>query len=679
MSFTNRLSRESSPYLLQHAHNPVDWYPWGEEAFDKAKKEDKPVLVSIGYAACHWCHVMERESFENPEVAALMNENFVNIKVDREERPDVDHTYMDALQAMEGSGGWPLNVFLTPERKPFYGGTYFPPKRAFNRASWPEVLESIARAYRENRDQVEQQAQNLTEHLKVSNSFGLTVGKDHMPGAAKIDDAFENIMKAADRDWGGFGSAPKFPQTFTIHFLLQYAHLKKNETARQQALLSLDRMIRGGIYDQIGGGFARYATDKEWLVPHFEKMLYDNALLVALLSDAFRQTKNEEYLTVIRETLAFVERELMHTEGGFFSALDADSEGEEGRFYVWDHEEVKQVLGEDAKVFSAYFDITPGGNWEGRSIARIVRPLKQFSEEQGMEEEELRRIIERGKAKLLQKRDERVRPLLDDKVLLGWNALMNLAYSKAFAATGDRHYRELARRNMAFMLRAFNDEKGLLHHSWKDGKAKHPAFLDDYAFMIAALVELGEVSSEFSYLDQAKDLTEKVLENFSDEASSFFFYTHQGQEDVLVRKKEIYDGATPSGNSVMALNLYRLSIVYDRPEWRERAEAMVASIGEAVTKYPTSFGLWLSLAYEMAGGTAEIAIIGRDWENYLEKLLSIYIPHRLVMASARPNPGYPLLADKPGKEETLLYLCKNYACRPAVATIEGFLSLMKVK
>ena len=687
----NRLSKETSPYLLQHAHNPVDWYPWGAEAFGRAKKEDKPVLVSIGYAACHWCHVMEKESFEKEEVATIMNEHFINIKVDREERPDVDHIYMDAVQAITGSGGWPLNVFLTPDGKPFYGGTYFPPRRAFNRASWTEILTAIAQAYKEKRDEIEQQAENLTEHLQASNSFGLSTSKTDFT-ENKIDDAFKNIMKAADKQWGGFGRAPKFPQTFTINFLLQYAfhneskivggstpplHLERGPGG-EVALLSLDKMMQGGIYDHIGGGFARYSTDTEWLVPHFEKMLYDNALLISTLADAYSITKDENYRQVIEETLAFVERELMHSEGGFYSALDADSEGEEGKFYVWDYDEVKTVLGDDAEIFCRFFDITLQGNWEGKNIPWIKVPLKQFAKENDIEEKHLTQIITAGKQKLLQQRSKRVRPLLDDKVLLNWNALMNAAYSKAYAVTGHSHYRETAEKNMQFMLSAFGSDYQNLHHSWKNGQAKHPPFLDDYAFLIAALIELAQVTANYAYLDTASTLTAIVLEKYADEESPFFFYTQKGQEDILVRKKEIYDGATPSGNSVMAANLYRLAILLDKPKWRNQAEDMVQAMGELPVKYPTSFGVWLSLLYELIKGTAEIAIIGDEYRQLLSELQKVFIPHKIIMASEESIEKYPLLANK-NMGKTHIFLCRNYECQIPVTTLNEALSLIFAK
>ncbi|MBD0331357.1 MAG: thioredoxin domain-containing protein [Chitinophagaceae bacterium] len=684
----NRLIWESSPYLLQHAHNPVDWYPWGEEAFEKARKEGKPLLVSIGYAACHWCHVMEKESFEDPEVAAIMNEHFVNIKVDKEERPDVDHIYMDAVQAITGSGGWPLNVFITPDRKPFYGGTYFPPRRAFNRASWTEILLAISHAYQQNKSEIEQQADNLTSHLTASNAFGISSPSSNILDERKIYQAFENIMKTADKEWGGFGKAPKFPQTFTITFLIRYSHVaqssvhgstKSVDEALNHALLSLDKMIQGGIYDHVGGGFARYSTDNEWLVPHFEKMLYDNALLVSTLAEAYQLTGDNKYKDTLDETLQFVEREMMHQKGGFFSALDADSEGEEGKFYVWNLEEVKNILGDDAEMFCRYFDITQKGNWEEKNILRIKTPLKEFAAQNKITEDELQKVIVRGKNVLLQKRNDRIRPQIDDKVLLSWNALMNIAYSNAYAATGNAHYKDVAEKNMRFLLINLKARNNTFLHSWKNEEAKHPAFLDDYAFLISALLQLSEITGDVSWLKKAKNITETVLQQFSDTESPFFFYTSSAQKDILLRKKEIYDGATPSGNAVIAINLYRQAILFDLPEWAQMAEKMVSSLGEITIKYPTSYGVWLSLLLEMAYSTQEIAIVGANYVGLLSEVLKVYVPHRVIMAAHAPTDQFPLLKDKEVNEETLIFLCKNYACQKPVNSIKSFKSLVSSK
>ena len=674
-SSPNRLAKETSPYLLQHAHNPVDWYPWGEEAFQKATEEDKPVLVSIGYAACHWCHVMERESFEDASVAKLMNEHFVNIKVDREERPDVDMIYMDAVQAISGSGGWPLNVFLTPDRKPFYGGTYYPPVKAFNRASWRDVLTAISAAYHEKRDEILTQAETLTEHIKRSNSFGQG-GDNLMAKSEEIDIAYEHVMKTADKVWGGFGRAPKFPQMAVIKFLLRYHHISGNSEALEQALLSLDKMSRGGIYDHIGGGFARYSTDTEWLVPHFEKMLYDNALIVSTLCEAYLITGKNEYKITIEETLAFVERELTHLDGGFYSALDADSEGVEGKFYVWSYPEVVETLGsEHVAFFCKYYDISEKGNWEGKNIPWNPKNLKEVIEDVQITEKEAFDIIRDGKEKLLKKRSERVRPGLDDKILLGWNALMNTAFSKAYSVTGNEHYKDVALRNMRFLLDHFTEEDKVFH-TWKDGKSKYPAFLDDYAYLVEALLELAEITGDREWLMEAYRKTEIVLKHFSDEDNPMLFYTPDYQRDILLRKKEIYDGATPSGNAVMAVNLHRLSILFDKPEWGKMAEKMAESIASVTIKYPTSFGVWLSLIHELVSGTNEIALVGEEAEKILPDILRIYIPYRVFMTSTKSDAGFPLIADKNFKGKTLIFLCRNYACQKPVETVKELETLI---
>ena len=676
---TNQLVNETSPYLLQHAYNPVNWYPWGDEALEKAKEENKPILVSIGYAACHWCHVMEKESFEDENTAKVMNENFINIKIDREERPDLDHIYMDAVQAMTGSGGWPLNVFLTPEGKPFYGGTYFPPQKAYNRPSWQETLYGVAQAFRERRHEINAQAENLTEHLLKSNNFGQQQpsGTDEIFAADKTKEVFQHIMKSADRQWGGFGKAPKFPQTFSIQFLLRYSQLSKNDEALSQALLSLDKMIEGGIYDQVGGGFARYSTDTEWLAPHFEKMLYDNALLVSVLSEAYQLNRKEEYKAVIEQTMAFLQRELLHHSSGFYAALDADSEGVEGKFYVWNLIELQELLGDDAQVFCEYYDVTSTGNWEHANILWVRKSLEKFAAEKNIEPAKLKAIVEKGREKLLEARGKRVRPLLDDKIILGWNALMNTACSKAFGATGNEAYRQLAVDNMQFILSNFaNKVSPGFHHTWKNGIAKFPAFLDDYAFLIQALLHLQEITGEKKWIIKAKEISEFVIEHFSEEDTPFFFYTPAGQQDVIIRKKEVYDGAVPSGNSVMAYNLYHLSILFDRREWGKRSLDMILSLNSAIIRYPTSFGNWACLLQEIIDGTSEIAVVGKNLYNLHSEILQQYIPHRVLMTSEKGDNNFPLLAGKKTTDKPTIYLCRSYTCLNPVFSAKELISLI---
>ena len=660
MQHTNRLAKETSPYLLQHAHNPVDWFPWGPEALEKARSEDKPILVSIGYAACHWCHVMERESFEDAETAAFMNEHFVNIKIDREERPDLDHIYMDAVQAIAGNGGWPLNVFLTPEAKPFYGGTYFPPRPIYNRSSWKEVLNGVSATFRERRAEVEQQADNLTRHVATTGLFSIGEGK-RGEGAgtifsqATLQQIKDQLMATADKREGGFGGAPKFPQSFSIRYLLHYYYYTGDQDALDQACLSLDKMIMGGIYDQLGGGFARYSTDDQWLVPHFEKMLYDNALLVIALSEAFQVTGKQLYKEAIEETIEFVTRELSNGQGGFYSALDADSEGIEGKYYVWDKAEIEGILGETAPLFCEIYGVTEEGNWEEKNI--LTRRDRALSADEKQQLAEARR-------RLLQHRSRRVAPALDDKVLLGWNALMNLACSKAFAALGNERYREMAVANMGFLRGKMKGEGGLhsYYHSYKGG-ARYPAFLDDYANLIAALIGLQEVTGDGEYLLEAKAVAAMVVRHFGDPESGFFFYTHDGQSDVVVRKKEIYDGATPSGNSMMAFNLLYLSVISDEPEWGERALSMASALQRPVVTYPGSFGIWATLFQAFTYTIPEVVITGEQPEKARKEFLSHLIPYRVFQSADRNDTQFPLLRDKPIEKLTLIFLCKNYTCQ----------------
>ncbi len=678
IAMPNALIHETSPYLLQHAHNPVNWFPWGEEALQKAAKEDKPILVSIGYSACHWCHVMEHESFEDEKTAAMMNEHFINIKIDREERPDLDHIYMDAVQSLTGSGGWPLNVFLTPDRHPFYGGTYFPPRPVMNRASWTDVLKAVAEAFQNKRSDIEQQAKSITQHLSQANDFGKSAG-DHNFNIAQMDIACANLMQQSDQEWGGFGAAPKFPQTFSIQFLLKYFATtpsgqeqdEQRKTALQQACLSLDKMIDGGIYDQLGGGFARYSTDREWLAPHFEKMLYDNALLITVLSEAYQVTGREKYSKVIEETIDFIKRELMHPSSGFYAALDADSEGVEGKFYVWTAQEIQELLGKDAAIFSAYYDVSEEGNWEHTNILRVLRPVEEIAETFQHPVNEINQILDRCRSKLMAVRDKRIRPGLDDKIILSWNALMNTALSKAFQATAEESYKELAIANMAFLLKAFDPDNTGLHHVWKNDSAKHPAFLDDYAYLVQALLQLYRVTADAGYLEAARRYCETTIEAFS-EPEGYFYYTAENQQDVIVRKKEVYDGATPSGNAVMARNLLELGIIFNKSEWQQRAYKMVSGLSTVAIKYPTSFGVWLDVLHQFIRGTKEIVLIG-DYSNALTELLKKPIPFSIVMAAKQENENYPLLKDKVSSQPLAIFLCENYACRQPVYHIADLL------
>ncbi|MBA3674157.1 MAG: thioredoxin domain-containing protein [Chitinophagaceae bacterium] len=679
-NFTNKLADESSPYLLQHAHNPVNWYPWGDEALQKAKEEDKPILVSIGYSACHWCHVMEHESFEDEETAKQMNEFFINIKIDREERPDLDQIYMDAVQAMSGSGGWPLNVFLTPDKKPFYGGTYFPPQRAYNRASWKEVLQAVSQLFSEKRQEVEAQAEELTLHIgrssagPIAKKISLNIPEEEVFTKQQCAEIFKNIMKQADKQWGGFGNAPKFPQTFTINYLLRYYHYTKNKDALQQACLSLDKMIQGGIYDQIGGGFARYSTDAEWLAPHFEKMLYDNALLLRTLSDAYLISKNapdsnQDYKRTIEQTIDFIKRELKDKHGGFYSALDADSEGEEGKFYIWSFQEITNILGDDANLFCEFYNVTQKGNWEHKNILRVLTPKPEFAKEKNLEVAELQEKLISASKKLLKERSRKIRPGTDDKILLGWNALMITALCKAAAALSNTHYKNLAVASFDFLFSNFKVNDGFeFYHTYKKGVAKYPAFLDDYAYLIEACICLQEITSDNKYIEYARGLTGYVFENFTSSQEDFFYYSGKKQTDVIVRKKEIYDGAVPSGNSVMACNLLYLSVILDNKAWKEEAVGLLKSLSELIIKYPTSFGNWACLFIDQLAGINEIAICCKGFQNVRDELNTHFIPNKVLQCTDNPQEqnNYPLLAQKEISIKPLIYLCRNYTCQQPV-------------
>lgn len=639
------------------------------------------MLVSIGYAACHWCHVMEKESFEDEETAALMNRHFVNIKIDREERPDIDHIYMDAVQAMTGHGGWPLNVFLTPDGRPFYGGTYFPPVRAFNRLSWKELLTAIHQSYSQKKHEIESQADNLVEYLKNTNAFGKGKAEEKsLFTEAALNEVATNLLKQADTTWGGFGQAPKFPQTFSIQFLLRHHYFTGDEAASKQALLSLDKMIYGGIYDQLGGGFARYSTDEKWLAPHFEKMLYDNALLIMVLAEAYQLTGKELYSNTIHHTMQWVKREMLSPEGGFYSALDADSEGVEGKFYTWSKAEVEAVLGDDTSVFCEFYDVSDQGNWEHTNILWVQKPLQEFATERGLNADALKQQLETARAKLFAEREKRIRPALDDKILLSWNALMSIACCKAYAATGLEEYRDLAVSNITFVEQHFQDpsSKAWLH-TYKKGVAKYPAFLDDYAYLVSTYIHLQEITGNGEYLHKARDITDVVFQSFADIATGFFYFTSAAQTDVIVRKKEIYDGATPSGNSTMASNLMYLGKIFNKAAWTEQSLRMTAQLGKFIQSYPTSFGNWAGMVQAFTYDPFEIAITGGKALDLLPLVLKEYTPFRVLQAASLSSEEFPLLSGKNFDAETLIYVCRNYSCSSPVKSIDELKALLKRK
>lgn len=678
----NALIHETSPYLLQHAYNPVQWYPWGEAALQMAKDKDLPILVSIGYSACHWCHVMEKESFEDAETAAFMNKHFINIKIDREERPDIDHIYMDAVQAITGSGGWPLNVFLTPGKKPFYGGTYFPPQKAFNRPSWLDVLYSMSEYWKNKRTEVEEQAEGLMAHLAKSNKFSFKLpadlGGNDFYSLEKCRVIADNILANADKIEGGFGRAPKFLQTASIQYLLQYAHLSGNDAYREQALLSLTKMVQGGIYDQLGGGISRYSTDNEWLVPHFEKMLYDNALFVIALCDAYQLTKEAIYQEAIEGTLRFVMEELQDKEGGYYTALDADSEGVEGKYYVWDKAEIAEILGDDAAIFCDYYNVTEHGNWEEKNILCSKESLENFAKTRDLTEDSLKNLLKDSREKLLNRRRQRVAPGTDDKILLNCNSLLVTAFCRAYAALQDERYQAAAVDLAAFIGDKFRGKEGEFFHTYKAGHAKYPAFLDDYAYYTRSLIHLQEITGNQQYLLMARQCLGQVLEHFSDEEGNLFYYSPAGQEDIIVRKTEVYDGATPSANAVMADNLLYLGIVFNEPGWNNRAEKMLHSLYAAVEKYPGSFAVWAGIYLRQAAGVIEIALTGSAIQPVLKEILNEFIPNKLLQSSGDvPAETMPLLEGRPLTGTPAIYVCRHYSCLAPVFTVAEMMKTIK--
>ncbi|ELR73159.1 Thymidylate kinase [Fulvivirga imtechensis AK7] len=668
----NRLINATSPYLLQHAYNPVNWYPWGEEALEKAKKEDKPILVSIGYSSCHWCHVMERESFENDSIAAIMNEHFISIKIDREERPDVDQIYMDAVQAMGQSGGWPLNVFLTSDQKPFYGGTYFPPE------SWAQLLKQVARVYNEKRSEVEESADQLTNAIATSEVIKFRLkdnGTEYT--TTTLEKMYEKLSMKFDGNKGGFKGAPKFPMPGNWLFLLRYYNATNDQEALRQLEVTLSEIARGGIYDQIGGGFARYSVDADWLVPHFEKMLYDNGQLVSLYAEAYTATKLELYKEVVYQTIDWLEREMTSKEGGFYSALDADSEGEEGKFYVWTKDEVEHVLGAEANLIMSYYNIEKEGNWEeGKNILHMHVSDEEFAKRHDLGVAELKEKVWKADELLLEERSKRVRPGLDDKVLAGWNGLMQKGLVDAYVAFGEPKFLDLALRNAHFLdQHMIHDFR--LNRSFKSGKASIDGYLEDYAFVIDAYTALYEATFDEQWLKKAKGLMDYTIEHFYDNSEKLFFFTDDRSEKLIARKKEVFDNVIPASNSQMALNLYRLGKIYDHEEYLNKSSMMIGKMTALMEQETAYLSNWAILYADMATPTAEIVIVGKEAELMRRHLTDRYHPNKIMMGAIDAS-DLPLIKGKTTiGGATAIYVCYNKTCKLPVTSVEKALEQLQ--
>ena len=673
----NRLARETSPYLLQHAQNPVDWYPWGPEALARAKAEDRPIFLSIGYSACHWCHVMEHESFENPDIAALMNEHFVNIKVDREERPDLDQIYMTAVQAMIGHGGWPMSVFLTPDLKPFYGGTYFPPTDSRGMDGFPRVLLSVARAWAERRRDILASAGEMTERLQAMGSVPAGEGALEV---GLLDGAARGLLRSFDPRHGGFGKAPKFPHPMDLKVLLRQHARTGDAEALHAARQTLDKMARGGIYDHLGGGFARYSTDDRWLVPHFEKMLYDNALLTSTYLEAYQVTGDEEFARVARETIDYVLGRMTGPEGGIYSTEDADSEGVEGKYYVWSLAEVEEVLGPGrAEAFAYVYDVTERGNWEGHNILNLPKTVAQAARVLNRDEAGLRAELAEDRAKLLAVRDRRVPPGKDTKVLTSWNGLMLAALADGSRVLKNEIYLHAAERAAGFLLDRMRADDGRLLRTYKDGQAKLNGYLDDYANLIDGLTRLYEAGGTPRWVESATDLARVMIDEFADPDEGGFFYTGKSHEALIARQKDAYDNATPSGNAMAATALLRLGALTGRDDLGEAGRAALRSVRRILGETPMAAGQSLIALDFALAPPREFAVIAGDdpgeFRAAVEAIYARFLPHKVVAPATaeqarRLAPAVALLADRTARDgRTTTYVCERFACRAPVVGV----------
>jgi hypothetical protein len=690
----NRLVNESSPYLQQHATNPINWYPWGQEAFEAAKREDKPIFLSIGYSTCHWCHVMEHESFSDKEVAALLNQNFISIKVDREERPDIDHVYMAVTQALTGSGGWPMTIIMTPEKKPFYAGTYFPKTSRLGRPGLMELLPKIADVWRNDREKVLDSADRITQHIA-------RLG-DSRPGSNLdrqiLDQAQAYFVQAYDPDHGGFGQSPKFPSPHQLSFLLRRYHQTQDPQTLAMVEKTLTQMRLGGIYDQLGFGFHRYSTDAQWLVPHFEKMLYDQAMLIMVYTEAYQATGKAFYAGVVEEIITYILRDMTSAEGGFLSAEDADSEGIEGKFYLWTPVEIEKILGaKEAALFLKIFNVKEGGNFEDagpghnidQNILHLQQPLPQLSKEIGISENQLRRRLEDGRLMLFREREKRIHPFKDDKILTDWNGLMIAALAKAGKALDDEKYTAAAAKAADFILQNLTDDNGRLLKRYRKGKAGLNAHLNDYAFMVWGLLELYEATFETKYLKNAIELNQQILSHFWDEQNGGLYMTADDAEKLLMRSKTIYDGAIPSGNSVAVFNLIRLGHLTGNTHFLTKAEQIIKSFSAEVAKYPAGHSqLMVALQFAL-NPNYEVVIVGeplkKDTMTMLTALRKPYLPNKVVLfrpanheAAAEVTAIAPFTLPMAAKNgQTTAYVCQEFACKLPTTSVDQMLENLR--
>lgn len=680
----NRLSKEKSPYLLQHANNPVHWYPWSDEAFEEAKKRDCPIFLSVGYSTCHWCHVMERESFEDEEVAAILNNNYVSIKVDREERPDIDHIYMSVCQAMTGHGGWPLTILMTPDKKPFFAGTYLPKHEKWGRIGLVEILAQVSEKWRQDPDLLLETAEKVTSSVFAEKS--VSQGKE-LSGKTLLK-AFFQARRMFDKEFGGFGTAPKFPTPHNLAFLLRYWKRSGDKEALDMVEHTLERMYRGGIYDHIGYGFSRYSTDKKWLAPHFEKMLYDNALLALSYTEGYQATGRKLYARVAKEIFTYILRDMTSPEGGFYSAEDADSEGEEGKFYVWTPAEIKDVLGnKDGEFFCELFDIKPGGNFEGQSIPNLIA-APPFNEAGALTIEETDGAVESMRMKLFSAREKRVRPYKDDKVLTSWNGLMIAAMARGAAVFGEDEYREAALRAVEFIYTKMRRPDGRLLARYRDGESAYPAYLDDYAFLTWGLLELYEATFAASCLEKTLELSRQMVDLFWDEENGGFFFNGKDAEQLISRPKEVYDGAMPSGNSVALLNLLRLALMTGNGNLTEITERQLKVFSGSIGDYPWGYTHFLMGVDFMLGPAREIVIAGdmgdADTRAMLEAVRQTFMPNTVVAFHPEGEAGFeiekliPFLKEqRPAGGKAAAYICENYACQAPVTDYQKFVEILR--